>query len=227
MFASARKALSLVFDPAFFGIVLKAVLLTLFLFVVLFVVLFACVWYGVTHLPTFHWPWINFLLDVLAPLLMAVLFAYLGAPVAALFASLFLNDVAGAVEARDYPAFAKAGPVPARAALTASIRAFVWLVAVNILLLPFHILLPGVADILTFLADGWFLGRQYFDLVALRHLPPGEVDAMRRRFASAIFLGGVMISLMAVIPFADFIAPVFGAALMTHAFRKFSLVATL
>src|SRR5580692_10023556 len=223
MFASARRALSLVFDPAFFGIVLKAVLLTLGLFVALF----AGVLYGVSHLPPFHWHLLNVLLDVLAPIFMAVLFAYLGAPVAALFASLFLNDVAGAVEARDYPAYAKAGPVPTRAALTASVRAFLWLVAVNILLLPFHVLLPGVADVLTFLADGWFLGRQYFDLVALRHLSLGEVDAMRRRYASAIFLGGVMISLMAVIPFADFIAPVFGAALMTHAFRKFSLAATL
>lgn len=217
MFASARKALSLVFDPAFFGVVLKSVLLTLGLFVALF----AAALYGAQHLPPFHWPWINFLLEFLAPLLMVILFAYLGAPVAALFASFFLEDVAGAIEARDYPADAKSNPVPVGAAFSASFRAFILLIFVNILLLPFHVFMPGVADILTFLADGWFLGRQYFDLVALRHLPLGEVDAMRRRYASAIFLGGIMISLMAVIPFADFIAPVFGAALMTHAFRKF------
>ena len=222
MFASARRALSLVFDPAFFGIVLKAVLLTLGLFAALF----AGVMYGVSHLPPFHWHLLNVLLDVLAPIFTVILFAYLGAPVAALFASLFLNDVAGAIEARDYPSGAKAQAVPARAAFTASIRALAWLVGVNILLLPFHLLLPGVADILTLLADGWFLGRQYFDLVALRHLPLGEVDAMRRNYASAIFLGGIFISLMALIPFADLVAPVFGAALMTHAFRKFSLAAT-
>jgi len=218
MFASARKAISLVFDPAFFGVVLKSVLLTLGLFVALF----AGALYGVAHLPPFHWSWINFLLDILAPFLMMILFAYLGAPVAALFASFFLEDVAGAIEARDYPADAKSNPMPVGAAVSASLRALGLLIVVNILLLPFHVFMPGVADILTFLADGWFLGRQYFDLVALRHLPLAEVDAMRRRYSSAIFLGGIMISLMAVIPFADFIAPVFGAGLMTHAFRKFS-----
>ncbi|HSZ75247.1 MAG TPA: EI24 domain-containing protein [Rhizomicrobium sp.] len=222
MFASARRALSLVFDPAFFGIVLKAALLTLGLFAALF----AGVMYGVSHLPPFHWHFLNVLLDILAPFLIGILFFYLGAPVAALFASLFLNEVAGAIEARDYPQGSKPHAVPAREAFAASFKAFVWLVVVNILLLPFHVFLPGIADILTFLADGWFLGRQYFDLVALRHLPLAEVDAMRRRYASAIFLGGIFISLMALIPFADLIAPVFGAALMTHAFRKFSPAAT-
>ncbi len=222
MFASARRALSLVFDPAFFGLVLKAALLTLGL---LFAALFACVIFGVLHLPPFHWHLLNVLADILAPFFVGILFFYLGAPVAALFASLFLDRIAGAIEARDYPADTSAHVVPAREAFASGFWTFIWLIGLNVLLLPFHLFMPGVADILTFLADGWLLGRQYFDLAALRHLPLAEVDAMRRRYASAIFLGGIFISLMALIPFADLVAPVFGAALMTHAFRKFSLAA--
>ena len=66
----------------------------------LFAALFACVLYGVVHLPPFHWPLLNVLADILAPFFVGILFFYLGAPVAALFASLFLDRIAGAIAAR-------------------------------------------------------------------------------------------------------------------------------
>ena len=94
MFASARKALGVIFDPAFRGVVLKSLVLTL----VLFAALFFGAQYGLAHLPQFHLAWLNTAIDWLASLLVIVGLFFLGAPVAALFASLFLDEIAEAVE---------------------------------------------------------------------------------------------------------------------------------
>ncbi len=62
MFASARKALALIFDPAFFGVVLKSLLWTL----VLFAVLLVGTEYALHQLPTLGSHWVNTFLELLA-----------------------------------------------------------------------------------------------------------------------------------------------------------------
>src|ERR1700744_1076135 len=100
MFASARKALGMIFDPAFFRVVLISIVLT----IVLFGALFAGAEYCVSQLPTLGAHWVNVALEIVTPVLGVLLIVALGAPVAALFASFFLDRIAGAVEQKYYPA---------------------------------------------------------------------------------------------------------------------------
>src|SRR3954466_12004931 len=99
MFASARRAAAIVFDPAFLRVVLKAVGLTL----LLFVILFAAAEYGLRYLPATPVRGLDAVLPFLATFLFLFLAIFLGPPVAALFATLFVEDVARGVEAKDYP----------------------------------------------------------------------------------------------------------------------------
>src|SRR5271170_3449543 len=98
MFKSAGRALGMIFEPALFGVVLKSFLLSFAIFAALFV----AAEYGVQHLPALQWHWLNVMLALLAPVLVIVLAFFLGAPVAAIFASLYLNSVAKAVEGKYY-----------------------------------------------------------------------------------------------------------------------------
>jgi CysZ protein len=218
MFASARKAAGIVFDAAFFGVLLKAVALT----IVLFAILFAAAQFGVHHLPVTHTATLDALLSVAASVLIVFLVVFLGAPVAALFATLFLDDVARAVEAKSYPADAPAPGAPFWRSLLLGFRLFLLMLAVSLLLLPFDVLLPGLGNLLSLAVNGWFLGREYFELVALRHLSSRGVDAMRRRRGASIFGGGLLIALLAAIPLVNFVAPLFGAALMVHEFKRYA-----
>ena len=59
MFASARKAFAVIFDPAFHGVLLKSLALT----IALFAALFFGAQYGLSHLPQFHWQWVNTVVD--------------------------------------------------------------------------------------------------------------------------------------------------------------------
>ena len=215
MFASARKALGMIFDPAFFRVVFISILLT----VILFGALFAGAEYAVAQLPTLHWHWVNVALEIVTPVLAVLLVVSLGAPVAALFASFFLDGVARSVERKYYPADPKASGAPVVSSLFLALRFTGLIVVVTLALLPFDVILPGVGSAVTLVADAWLLGREYFELTALRHMSRGAVDEMRKRHRFAILGAGLLIALLSLIPFADLIAPLFGAALMVHVFK--------
>ncbi len=223
MFASARKALALIFDPAFSGVVTKAVLFT----IVLFAILFLGTEYVLHQLPTLGWHWVNVGLEWLAPALLVFVIFFLGAPVAAIFASFYLDDIAEAVEARFYAADAKAPGTPFFAALRAGTRLAVTIVLVNIALLPFDVALPGIGEAASLLVNGWLLGREYFELAALRHLPPGAAELLRKQHRFALFFAGLLISILSIVPVANLFAPLFGSAFMVHLFKRYSHEMTL
>lgn len=218
MFASLRKAAKVIVDPAFSGVVIRA----LFLTVVLYGVLFAAVLYGVHHLPVFGAPWVNDGLAALAAVIMLLLPFFLGAPVAAFFASLFLDEIARKVEAKYYSADPKGSGAPRAVTLFTGLRLGLVVVTVDLVLLPFDVSLPGIAEIATVIVNGWLLGREFFELVALRHLSRGAVDTLRRRHGGGIFAAGLFISVSTLVPVVNLLAPLFGAAFMAHLFKRYA-----
>lgn len=216
MFASLGRALAFFFDPALFGIVLKALLLTL----VLFVALLAVAEYALHFLPTLGSPAVNRALELLAPVILIMGLFAVGAPVAALFASLYLDKVADAIEARSYSADPKAPGTSFAAGLGAGIRLAGVVLLADLILLPADAFLPGVGQVATIAVNGFLLGREYFELAALRHVSRKTADALRSRNATRIFGGGLIISALSAVPFADFFAPLFGAALMVHLYKR-------
>lgn len=218
MFASAAKAIRFFFDPAFAGIVLRALGLTL----LLFLLLFAAAEYGLSQLPVLGTHWVNAALEWAAlPLFIFSMF-FLGAPVAALFASLYLDAVADKVEAHDYPHHAEGKGISWRTAMAAGLRLTVLVVVLNVFLLPLDFTLPGLAEIFGLLANGWLLGREFFELAALRHMSREEADSLRADHIGAVFGGGLLIALLSMIPLLDLFAPLFGAAFMVHLFQRIS-----
>jgi CysZ protein len=219
MFASARKAFGMIFDPALFGVVLKSFVLAFLLFAALFI----AVQYGVEHLPALHWHWLNVAIDWLAPILVVVLAFYLGPPVAAIFASLFLDSVARTVEAKYYPGDAREKGAPLLTYLFVGLRLAAFIIVWSLALLPFDVALPIVGSLASVVVNGWLLGREYFELAALRHLPRPAVDAMRKRHGFGVLGAGLVIAVLAEIPIVNFIAPLFAAAFMVHVFKHYQL----
>ena len=215
MFASALKAIRFFFDPVFAGIALRAIGLTL----LLFVLLFAAAEHGLSELPVGS-HWVNVALEWAAAPLFIVSMFFLGAPVAALFASFYLDAIAAKVEARDYPQDAPSRGVPWRTALAAGLRLAVLVIALNVVLVPLDFSLPGLAEIFGLAVNGWLLGREFFELAALRHIPRHEADILRADHMGAVFGGGLLIAILSMIPLVDIFAPLFGAVLMVHLFKR-------
>ncbi len=75
------------------------------------------------------------------------------------------------------------------------------------MLLPFDIELPGLGEFASIAANGWLLGREYFELAALRHLSLAEAGALRRENGGAVWAVGVLIALTSMVPLLNLVAP--------------------
>jgi len=218
MFASAVKAAAMLVDRDFLGMVWRSLLLT----ALLFVLLFAGIEYGLAHLPPLGSVWVNRFLELATPFILILALFFLGAPVAAIFASIYLDRIAAKVDARFFPKDPRAPGTPLATGLGEALRLIGLALLINVALLPVDVGVPGLAEIATILANGWVLGREFFDLAALRHLDRADTEALRSRHAMRIYGAGLLISVLTVIPFIDLIAPFFGSALMAHLFKRLS-----
>src|SRR6266481_218072 len=215
MFASVGKAFAMLFDRDFAGLILWTLVLT----AILFVALFFGVEYGLAKLPVLGSVWINRFLELATPIILILGLFFLGAPIAAMVGSVFLERIAAKVDAHFYPNDPRARGTPVLTGIGESVRLVGLAMLINVALIPVDIGVPGVAEFATVLANGWLLGREFFELASLRHLSRRESDALRRRHGGTIFAAGLLISILTAIPAADLIAPFFGSALMAHLFK--------
>ena len=152
--------------------------------------------------------------------LMVGLSIFLMVPVASAFTGLFLEDVADAVEDRHYPGLPPAVRLSLAEGLRQSVNFLGLVIAVNIgalFLYPF--VGPGI-PLVFWAINGFLLGREYFSLVAVRRLPPGEVKAMRRRNRWTLWMAGTLMAAPLSVPIVNLFVPVLGVATFTHLYHR-------
>ena len=135
--------------------------------------------------------------------------------VAAAIAGIFADEVIDAVEAKHYPFLAPGKPVPVLAAVLDGLKLAGIALVVNIAALPL-LVIPPVYVVFTWGVNGWLLGREYFEMVALRRMDRASAHELRRRHNRTFTIAGVMIAVCLTIPFVNLLAPVLGAAFMVH-----------
>ncbi len=217
MLSSAAAALGQMFDRKFQGVLWMGVGATFALFVLLTIAL----QWSVAYMPNFGLSWVRDAVAIISQFLLVIVFIFMGAPVAQLFASIFIDRVGDAVEAKYYP-----GPQPDGATfwglLGAGLMFTVISALLNLLSIPLQLASFGLGAVVVIFVNGYLTGRTFFELAALRHMPARDARALRRRHRVRLFLGGVLISLPAMIPILNFFVPLFGAAMMTHEYNKLS-----
>lgn len=136
-----------------------------------------------------------------------------------LIVSFFLESVAQAVEARYYPEL----PPPRRQTMGdigwTTTRFMVLAVALNILALPIFLVfffLPPINFFVFYALNGYLLGREYFELVALRRIEPRRARAVRGTVSGRLFAAGVLIALMMTVPILNLVTPVIATGAMVH-----------
>ena len=130
----------------------------------------------------------------------------------------FADEVVAAVEARHYPALAgQARPLPLAREVAVAVRGLLRVVSYNLLALPVAAVLAvtAIGPAVVFLAvNALLLGRECTDMAWLRHCAGDErgkpVGAGER------FLLGAAVAGLMLVPLANLLAPVVGAAAGTH-----------
>ena len=82
------------------------------------------------------------------------------------------------------------------------------------------LLVPGVNLIAFFTANAYLLGREYFELAALRYRSVEEVRQLRRERALYLFLCGLPIAALVAIPIVNLLTPLFATAFMVRVHRR-------
>jgi CysZ protein len=141
--------------------------------------------------------------------------------ITSLVASIFVDEVADHVEREYYPAEPPGIALPLPIALREGFRASLLTLLVYLIALPF-VFVAGAGFLVFFIAAAWLMGREYFQLAAMRFRPPEEAKAMRRENAALIFTAGLIIAAFVSIPIVNLATPLFGMAFMVHMHKRLS-----
>jgi CysZ protein len=71
-----------------------------------------------------------------------------------------------------------------------------------------------------FLLNGYLLGREYFELAAMRHMPRNDALSLRRGNAGRVYLAGLIVSGLVAVPVLNFLTPLFATAFMTRLVKR-------
>lgn len=175
-------------------------------------------WYLLLHVDLLTAAWLDRALDLFGGLLVVVI-AYLLFPAIVVGVSgLLLDDVAAAVERRSYPGLPPARRMSVTRSIRLSLRFFAVVVALNLLALPVYLLVPALNLLVFYLLNGYLLGREYFELIALRRMGEAEAKVMRRTYGVRLFWAGIMIAFLSTMPLVNLLVPVVATAFMAHVF---------
>lgn len=218
------RALRQITDRRFLSVLLKALGLTVLLLVGL---AWLAVWIA-SGIPTDLGEWWligQVTLPQVGPESLAVGFVlvasvFLMIPVAALFVGFFLEDVAEAVEARHYPGLPPGNPPGLLANLGNALRFAGIVVAANVLAIILYFLAGPLAPFVFYAVNGYLLGREYFELVAARHMGLRPAAAFRRRHWLRAWATGTLMAVPLTIPVLNLFVPVLGVATVTHQFHR-------
>ena len=141
--------------------------------------------------------------------------------ITSLVASLFVDEIADHVEREHYPAERPGTALPFGLAMREGVKIALLSILVYLIALPF-VFVAGVGFLAFFIATAWLLGREYFELAAMRFRPPEEAKAMRRDNAAIIFTAGLIIAAFVSIPIVNLATPLFGMAFMVHMHKRLS-----
>lgn len=137
---------------------------------------------------------------------------------------MFAEEIVVAVESRHYPgALAQARHVGAGRAARMGLASAARATLVNVVVLPLYIMLlvTGVGTVALFLVvNGWLLGRDLAEMVAVRHLPPAAMRGWRKATGWERFTLGVAGTGLFMVPILNLAVPVLGAAMATHLFHR-------
>jgi len=223
MFSIISKSLSQIFDPSFRRILYKAIGFTVLLLIAVWIaglMLFQLI-------PSFSFTIFGYEVSFFDELAYGfAVSALIGAsvflmfPVAALFLGFLLEDICKAVEKRHYPELPPARKQPFNEVLWSSVSFMLTLIVVNICLLPFYFITTIFSPFLFVAANGYLLGREYFEVVAFRRMEPANGTRMRKRHMLRIWIMGMAIAAPLSVPFVNLLMPLVGVAAFTHLFQR-------
>lgn len=217
---AARISAKEILRPRFRSVVWKSLGLT--------VLLFFGMWVGLEMLVSTYlfpflngWPWVSTIILWLLGAGLVVGAGFLLAPTTAVFAGLFLDEVAEHVEETHYGHQPIGKPMSIIPSVWLAIK-FTALVIITNLAALMLVVFFGAGILVFFIANGYLLGREYFQFAAMRYRSEADANEFRKKHSLEIFMAGLVIAGVISVPILNLFTPVFAASLMVHLHKQLS-----
>lgn len=224
IFGSFLSALAQFPDPKFRRVLGLGIVLTFVLLIAIYALLLGFIEWSTGEATVLPFVgeviWVGDLLSLGSLAFMIVASFFLMIPVASAITSLFLADVAQAVEDAHYPHLPAIPRQGFYDGLRETVNFLGVLLIANLVAIVLSLFLPIAAPVILYGTNGFLLGREYFQMVALRRLPRDQAVALRKANQGTVWMAGVLMALPLTIPLVNLVIPVLGAATFTHLFHK-------
>ena len=211
-------------DPKFRRVLSRGMGLT----IVLLIAACLLVNFGINQLLSSAWAanmigdqsWLGALINVGGVLFTIALSIWLMVPVTSAIIALFLDEVAQAVEARHYPHLPKQTATKLQDQILVGIRFLGILLLANIGALVLSMIVPLLAPFVFWATNGYLMGREYFQMAAMRRMPRAQAQELFQRHQGSIWTAGILMAIPMSIPLVGLFIPILGAATFTHQFER-------
>ena len=211
-------------DPKFRRVLWRGLGLT----IVLLIAACLLVNFGINQLLSSAWAanlignqsWLGALINVGGVLFTIALSIWLMVPVTSAIIALFLDEVAQAVEARHYPHLPKQTATKLQDQILVGIRFLGILLLANVGALILSMIVPLLAPFVFWATNGYLMGREYFQMAAMRRMPRAQAQELYQRHQGSIWTAGILMAIPMSIPLVGLFIPILGAATFTHQFER-------
>ncbi len=197
----------------------RPLILTLAWSIVVLVALWIAVGWGVAH-ETETSATLRWIFGILGAVAVPFATWFLFPSVALMILGFYSEAIIVAVEKRYYPDLPPPSGANFLSALVSGLRLAVIGIVLNILVLILGLLFLPSLPFLFFAVNGYVLGREYFNSVALRRLSARDAKRLWRRHRMEIVLCGGVAAGLFLVPFINLIAPIVGTAASVHLVEK-------
>jgi uncharacterized protein involved in cysteine biosynthesis len=154
--------------------------------------------------------------------LVIIMSIFLMVPVASAITSLFLDEVAQAVEDKHFTSLPAVPKISFSEGLRDTANFLGVLIAANVFAFLLYAVFPFAAIFIFYALNGYLLGREYFQLAAMRRIGRTRAKELRKQHQSTIWIAGCLMAVPLSFPLINLVVPILGAATFTHLYHAVS-----
>lgn len=167
---------------------------------------------------TFETGWLNTLFNWLLGILTGIGGWFMLPVLTVLAASFFQETVIKKVEEIYYPDSTQQEKLIFIKELWQDIKFTILAISLNLLILPLYFI--GIGLMMSILLNSYLLGREFFESAAGYHIGKRKARELGNKNKTAVYGGGLVITVLTLVPVLNLIMPIFAVIWMVHVYHK-------
>lgn len=185
--------------------------------VVVIIALIILITWLTSYLVNFETEWLNTLITSLAGVLSGIGGWFMLPALTILIGGMFQETIINRIEKNYYPEAVRKEAPTFWPDFFHDIRFTSKSISLNVLIFPFYFFAIGF--LISIILNSYLLGREFFETAAGHHIGKAKAKFLIKQNRAAVYGGGLVITLMNLIPILNVFVPIIGMVWMVHVYH--------